>query len=510
MTERSPLVPSDRRTPAVVHTDVLLVGAGIMSATLGALVKSLEPDWSISLFERLSGPARESSDPWNNAGTGHSALCELNYTPQRPDGSVDVSKAITVNQQFQLSRQFWAHGVTQGFLGDPASFINAVPHVSFVRGDADAAYLKARHEALVDNPLFAGIEYLDDRDEIARRLPLMSAGRADDETLALNWSDGGTDVDFGSLTRQLLGHHAPRGAELNYEHEVRNLKQNADSTWTVTVKDTRTGQKTRVNARFVFVGAGGGALHLLQKSGIPEIRGFGGFPVSGQFLRTTNADLAAGLHATDSGKPPDGAPPMSVPHLDTPVVDGQASLMFGPYAGFSPRFLKEGHLTDLVRSVKPNNLFSMLGVGLNSMPLTVYLVKELLKSRDQRVEGLLEFAPSIDGDDFELITAGQRVQTIRRNGISGTLEFGTCAVSHRDGTIAGLLGASPGASTAVAAMVDVLETCFPDRLAAWRPRLVDMMPSYGTDLMQDTSLLADLRRWSDKTLRLVPDDHPDA
>jgi len=507
VTEHSSLVVRQSSSPAVVHTDVLLVGAGIMSATLGALVKNLEPTWSISLYERLGGPARESSDPWNNAGTGHSALCELNYTPQRPDGTVDVAKAITVNQQFQLSRQFWSHGVSQGFLGDPRTFINAVPHVSFVRGEKDAAYLKARHEALVDNPLFAGIQYIDDRDEVARRLPLMSAGRSDDELLALNWSDGGTDVDFGSLTRQLLDHLERGGAELNYDHEVRNLKQNSDSTWTVVVKDTRTGQKTRVNARFVFVGAGGGALHLLQKSGIPEIRGFGGFPVSGQFLRTTNADLAEGHHAKVYGKPPVGAPPMSVPHLDTRLVDGKPSLMFGPYAGFSPRFLKAGHLTDLPRSVKPNNLFSMLGVGLNSMPLTVYLIKELLKSREQRVEGLLEFAPSIDGDDFELITAGQRVQTIRRNGASGTLEFGTCTVSHSDGTIAGLLGASPGASTAVAAMVDVLESCFPDRLDAWRPRLVDMMPSYGTDLMQDTSLLSDLRAWSDKTLRLV--DEPE-
>jgi malate dehydrogenase (quinone) len=507
VTEHSPLVLRTSKTPAVVHTDVLLVGAGIMSATLGSLIRGLEPDWSISLFERLSAPALESTGPWNNAGTGHSALCELNYTPQRPDGSIDVSKAVTVNQQFQLSRQFWSHGVNQGFLGSPSTFINAVPHVSFVRGDADAAYLKARHEALVDNPLFAGIEYLDDRTEIARRLPLMSAGRDDDETLALNWSEGGTDVDFGSLTRQLLTHLHDTGAELHYDTEVKSLKQNADSTWTVVVKDTRTGQKTRVNARFVFVGAGGGALHLLQKSGIPEIRGFGGFPVSGQFLKTTNPELAKGHHAKVYGKPPVGAPPMSVPHLDTRVVDGQSSLMFGPYAGFSPRFLKAGRLTDLPFSIRPNNLFSMLGVGLNSMPLTVYLVKELLKSREQRVEGLLEFAPSIDGDDFELITAGQRVQTIRRNGASGTLEFGTCTVTHADGTIAGLLGASPGASTAVAAMVDVLETCFADRLDAWRPRLLDMIPSYGTDLMQDTTLLSDLRRFTDKTLRLNPEDH---
>jgi malate dehydrogenase (quinone) len=505
VSDRSSLVLRSRHAPAVVQTDVLLVGAGIMSATLGSLIKGLEPDWSITLLERLGAPAQESSDPWNNAGTGHSALCELNYTPQRPDGSIDIGKAVTVNQQFQLSRQFWSHGVTQGMLGDPRTFINAVPHVSFVRGEADAKYLRARHAALAGHPLFEGMEYVDDRDEIARRLPLMSAGRSDDETLALNWSEGGTDVDFGSLTRQMLAHLGDHGADLRYDAEVKNLKQNPDSTWTVVVKDTRTGEKTRINARFVFVGAGGGALHLLQKSGIPEIRGFGGFPVSGQFLRTTNPDLAQGHHAKVYGKPPVGAPPMSVPHLDTRVVNGSSSLMFGPYAGFSPRFLKAGHLTDLPGSIRPNNLFSMLGVGLNSMPLTVYLVKELLKSREQRVEGLLEFAPSIDGDDFELITAGQRVQTIRRNGFSGTLEFGTCAVTHRDGTIAGLLGASPGASTAVAAMVDVLETCFADRLDAWRPRLLDMMPSYGTDLTKDTTLLSDLRRWSDKTLRLSPE-----
>jgi malate dehydrogenase (quinone) len=506
VSERSALAVRNRHVPSVMTTDVLLVGAGIMSATLGSLVKNLEPDWSIDVFERLDSPAQESSGPWNNAGTGHSALCELNYTPQRPDGSVDVSKAITINQQFQLSRQFWAHGVTQGVLGDPRTFINAVPHVSFVHGEADAAYLKARYEALAGNPLFEGIQYITDRDEIARRLPLMSAGRPDDETLALNWSDGGTDIDFGALTRQLLDSLERQGGNLHYGHDVRSLKQNSDSTWTVIVKDRQTGQKTRVNARFVFVGAGGGALHLLQKSGIPEIRGFGGFPVSGQFLRTTNAQAVAGHHAKVYGKASVGAPPMSVPHLDTRVVDGTPSLMFGPYAGFSPRFLKAGHLTDLARSVRPDNLMSLMGVGLNSMPLTAYLVKEVLKTRNQRVKGLLEFAPSIDGDDFELITAGQRVQTIRRNGMSGTLEFGTCTVSHADGTIAGLLGASPGASTAVAAMVDVLETCFPSRLDAWRPRLLDMMPSYGTDLMKDTTLLSDLRRWSDKTLRLTPED----
>lgn len=479
-----------------------------MSATLGSLISSIQPDWSISVYERLGGPALESSGPWNNAGTGHSALCELNYTPQRPDGTVDVSKAITVNQQFQLSRQFWAHGVENGLLDSPDSFINAVPHVSFVQGAADAAYLKARHQALVDNPLFEGIEYIDDRDTIAARLPLMAAGRKDDETLALNWSDGGTDVDFGALTKQLLRNLADQGADINYHHDVRKLRQNADSTWTVLVKDTETGKKTQVNARFVFVGAGGGALHLLQKSRIPEIRGFAGFPVSGQFLRTSNPDVVADHHAKVYGMPPVGAPPMSVPHLDTRVVNGERSLMFGPYAGWSPRFLKEGGVTDLPRSIRPGNLFSMLGVGVNSMPLTMYLIKEVLKNQDKRIQTLREFAPAIEGGDFELITAGQRVQTIRRNGIGGTLEFGTCVVNKADGTIAGLLGASPGASTAVAAMINVLETCFADRIDAWRPKLKEMLPSYGVDLAADPSLLRDLHRWTNKTLELA-DDHAD-
>jgi malate dehydrogenase (quinone) len=488
----------------VTHTDVLLVGAGIMSATLGSLISTLEPSWSISLHERLDAPAKESTGPWNNAGTGHSALCELNYTPQRPDGSVDISKAITVNEQFQLSRQFWAHGVEKGHFAGPRSFVNAVPHVSFAQGTADAAYLKARHDALADNPLFEGIQYIDDRDEIARRLPLMSAGRSDDEVLALNWSDGGTDVDFGSLATQMLGNLERHGADVRYRSDVRSLRQNDDSTWTVVVKGAD-GKKTKINARFVFVGAGGGALHLLQKSRIPEIRGFAGFPVSGQFLRTTNPEVVAGHHAKVYGKPPVGAPPMSVPHLDTRVIDGQHSLLFGPYAGWSPRFLQQGSFTDLPRSIRPGNLFSMLGVGLNSMSLTTYLVKELLKNQDKRVESLREFAPTIDGVDFELITAGQRVQTIRRNGMSGTLEFGTCVVNKADGTIAGLLGASPGASTAVAAMLDVLETCFTDRVEAWRPRLVEMLPSYGTRLADDPTLLRDLRRWTDKILELDPE-----
>ncbi|WP_245527726.1 malate dehydrogenase (quinone) [Aeromicrobium marinum] len=489
--------------PNRITTDVLLVGAGVMSATLGALIRSLEPDWSVTVLERLEGPALESSDPWNNAGTGHSALCELNYTPRLPDGSVDVSKALVVNEQFQLSRQFWAHGVDHGMLHDPSSFINAVPHVSFVRGAENAEYLRLRHDALAGNPLFEGIEYVDDRDEFARRLPLMAEGRPEDETVALNWSQNGTDVDFGALTGQLLAHLADRGADIRYGHDVKSLRKNTDGTWKVKVRDRVRGGTLNISARFVFVGAGGGALHLLQRSGIDEVKGFAGFPVSGQFLRCVDEDVTARHEAKVYGMAAVGAPPMSVPHLDTRVIDGQRSLLFGPYAGWTPKFLKNGSFTDLPRSMRIDNLGPMAGVGLTSAPLVKYLVLELLKNQHRKIDELSVFAPIVEASDWELITAGQRVQVVRKKGWGGGLEFGTTVISAADGSIAGLLGASPGASTAVAAMLDVLERCFPGRIDGWRPQLKEIVPSYGVALQENPSLLADLRSWTDTSLGLV-------
>ncbi|RLV54633.1 malate dehydrogenase (quinone) [Aeromicrobium phragmitis] len=498
--------PRSTQQPARQTTDVLLIGAGIMSATLGSLIKSLEPDWSVTLLERLDGPARESSDPWNNAGTGHSALCELNYTPRLPDGSVDVSKALKINEQFQLSRQLWSYAVENGQLGDPSTFINPIPHVSFVRGEENADYLRARYDALAANPLFEGIEYIDDRDEFARRLPLMTEGRDADEKIALNWSERGTDVDFGALTRQLLSDLEQRGADVQYGRQVKNLSRDTDGTWAVKVKDLRTGSVTTLRSRFVFVGAGGGALHLLQKAGIEEIKGFAGFPVSGQFVRCLNTDIASQHRAKVYGLAPVGAPPMSVPHLDTRVIDGQPSLLFGPYAGWSPKFLKNGSLTDLARSIRFNNLMPMLGVGITSMPLVKYLVLEVLKSQRSRIEDLHAFAPTAQTEDWELITAGQRVQVVRKKGRGGSLEFGTSIISASDGSIAGLLGASPGASTSVAAMLDVIERCFGSQLEAWKPKLKEMVPSYGVSLPENPSLLADLRSWTDRTLKLAPQD----
>ena len=486
----------------VTKTDVVLVGAGIMSATLATLLKLIEPDWSITLVERLDGAAAESSDPWNNAGTGHSALCELNYTPQRADGTIEINKAVHVNEQFQVSRQFWAHAVENGVLPDVRSFLNPIPHVSFVHGVGQLDYLKRRRDTLVQNPLFASMEYIDDEDEFARRLPLMAAKRDFSEPVALNWTQDGTDVDFGSLTRQLLGYATQRGMTTLFGHEVRDLDKESDGSWTVNVVNRRTRHKRKLNAKFVFVGAGGGALPLLQKSGIEEAKGFGGFPVGGQWLRTGNPVLAAAHQAKVYGAPPLGAPPMSVPHLDTRVINGRSYLLFGPFAGWSPKFLKQGKVTDLPLSVKPNNLASMLGVGLTEMSLVKYLVGQLLLSEADRVDSLREFAPGAVDSDWELDIAGQRVQVIRRKGAGGVLEFGTTVLAAADGSIAGLLGASPGASTAVPAMLDVLERCFPDRFPSWEPKLKEMVPSFGTALSNEPKLFQEVWEWGTKALKL--------
>ena len=484
--------------------DVALIGGGVMSATLGTLLKQLQPDWSIAVYERLSDVAQESSNPWNNAGTGHSALCELNYTPQRSDGSIEIASAVKVNEQFQISRQFWSYLVDQRVLPNPQSFINPVPHMSFVWGETNVAYLRARFEALKDHPLFSGLEFSDDRATIQSWAPALIAGRAADEAVAATRIQAGTDVDFGSLTRVLFNNLTENGATLETGRTVTGLKQLATKSWELTFVGAGTDATTRVRAKFVFVGAGGGALALLQKSGIPEIRGFAGFPVSGQFLRTDNPAVVAQHQAKVYGKAAVGSPPMSVPHLDTRIIDGSASLMFGPYAGFSPKFLKTGSMFDLARSIRPHNLLPMLCVGRDNLDLTWYLVKQVLASSQSKFAALQEFMPSAKRKDWYLITAGQRVQVIKKDAKrGGVLQFGTEVVAAADGTIAGLLGASPGASTAVPIMLSVLAQCFPDRLAGWAPKITAMIPSYGVELAQNAELAQQTLTAVERTLAIV-------
>jgi malate dehydrogenase (quinone) len=491
-------------TAAFDH-DVILVGGGIMSATLATLIHQVEPSWDIEIVERLDQVAQESSGPWNNAGTGHSALCELNYSPETADGDVDVSKAIQVNEQFQLTRQLWSFLVESGEIPDPASFVHPTPHLSLVWGTENVAYLRRRHELLAAHPLFAGMEFTDDPAVLAGWAPLLIEGRDPAQPIAATRSLAGTDVDFGSLTRQLVTGLTDRGAAtLELGVEVRKLDRLAGGGWRVRGKRRDGSGAYDATARFVFVGAGGLALTLLQRSGIPEIRGFGGFPVSGEFWRTTDPALVAQHHAKVYGKAAVGAPPMSVPHLDTRIVDGKPSLMFGPYAGFSPRFLKNGSMFDLLRSVRLHNLVPMLQVAFRNVGLVVYLVSQLLASKKTQLAELQEFIPDARAEDWEKVVAGQRVQVIKRvPGQGGVLQFGTEVIAAADGSIAGLLGASPGASTAVPIMLDVLRQCFPDRIDDWRPALEKAIPSYGVRLSDHPDLAAEVLRDTARTLALT-------
>jgi malate dehydrogenase (quinone) len=477
--------------------DAVLVGGGVMSATVGALLKELEPSWSIDVFERLDDLALESSHVFNNAGTGHSAFCELNYTPQRPDGSVDISKALVINELFEVSRQFWAHLVSQGHFATPRDFINPVPHVSFVGGDRDVAFLRRRFDALADHPLFEGMEYSNDRGELAEWMPLVMTGRNPAEDVAATRARAGTDVNFGALTRGLFrAMNRAGGVTVHLQHDVKDLGRLPGGGWRVRVKDLATGESQHIGARFVFLGAGGRALPLLLNSGIPEARGYGGFPVSGLWLMCLNPAVVARHQAKVYGKPRVGTPPMSVPHLDTRVIEGQKGLLFGPYAGFSTKFLKLGSYLDLPYSVRPGNIVPMIMSAVHNVPLVRYLVREVLQSSGRRLEALREYYPEGRPEDWELRTAGQRVQVIHEDPKTGTyLQFGTEVVNSADGTLSALLGASPGASTSVAIVLEVLAKCFPLRLAtdAWQATLRRMIPTFGQSLPADRNLCRRVR-----------------
>ena len=435
--------------------DFALIGGGIMSATLGVMLKIANPKINLVMLERLNQVAQESSDAWNNAGTGHAALCELNYMPDSKDGSLpDPAKAIAINEQFQISRAFWAYCVERGILAEPSSFIRTTPHMTFVRGDKDVDYLRRRFEALKPQPLFAGMKYSEDLGEIADWAPLLVDGRASTDRVAATWIEQGTDVDYGAITRQLVDWLCKQGMRLETGSEVKALHQFPDGRWQLWLGSS---SQRIVTANKVFVGAGGWALKLMQSAKLPEIEGYGTFPVSGHFLRTDNQDLVSLHLAKVYSQAAVGAPPMSVPHLDTRVVDGKTSLLFGPFAGINPKFLKSGSVLDLPRSVRIKNLLPYLSVALKNFSLLVYLIREVTKSRSKKFDSLREFVPDINESDWSYYEAGQRAQIIKPSGRLGTLQFGTEVIAGGSASIAGLLGASPGASVSVSVMLDVLD-----------------------------------------------------
>jgi malate dehydrogenase (quinone) len=485
--------------------DVALIGAGIMSATLGALLRKLDPTLTVAIFERLDSAAAESSDAWNNAGTGHSGFCELNYTPQGKDGSVDVSKALRIAEQFELSRQFWSALVAQGDLERSRAFVRTVPHISFVWGDDDVRYLTERHRRLVQSPLFEGMELTRDPARIAEWMPLVMEGERRVDPLAATRMAGGTDVDFGALTRALLASLARQpGVSVHLGHEVGEILR--DGPWSLEVRDLKSGMTRTVKARFVFIGAGGYSLKLLERSGIPECIGYGAFPVSGQWLRCTNRAVIERHHAKVYGKAELGAPPMSVPHLDSRWIDGEKQLLFGPYAGFTTRFLKQGSWLDLLGSIGIDNVLPVMRAGAENIELTQYLVGQAMLSAEERLGLLRRYCPMAREEDWEVQVAGLRVQIIKADAQGrGELKFGTEVVTSADGSIAALLGASPGASTAVAIMLEVVERCFPERWCSpeWQSRARQLLPSLGRSLHADPALCRAVRaRW----MEAAPED----
>jgi malate dehydrogenase (quinone) len=488
------------------NPDITLIGTGIMSATLGIFLKEIIPNCTINIYESLDQPAQESSSAWNNAGTGHSAFCELNYTPQNEDGTVDVKKAIKIAEQYEVTRQFWSYLVQEKQIISPEKFIHSIPHLSFVFGQENVDFLKTRLENLKKNPLFAEMEFSTDFDFLHKLMPLVMENRNPSEKIAATYMKHGTDVDFGILAKSMIEYLVQQdGVSIQYNNKVKKLKQKEDNSWRIKIENLVSNESFKINAKFVFIGAGGGSLLLLEKANIDEAEGYGGFPVSGQWLKCNNRKIIAKHNTKVYGKAAVGAPPMSVPHLDTRIINGKKELLFGPFAGFTTKFLKNGSYLDLIKSIEIDNVIPMLSAGYHNIPLTKYLIAQVMLSHEDRVEALREYFPNAKAEDWELLQAGQRVQVIKKDEKEGgILEFGTEIIASNDGTLACLLGASPGASTAVSIMIDLIAKCFKTQFETpeTQAKLKEMIPSFGQKLNENPKLLIEIRAKTASVLKL--------
>lgn len=487
--------------------DIALIGAGIMSATLASLLHELNPNFKIQLFERLDEAAAESSNAWNNAGTGHSAFCELNYTPQNEDGSVEISKALKICEQFEISKQFWSYLVKKKYIDDPSSFIKSVPHCSFVYGDKNVNFLKSRYETLSKNHLFKEMKFMENPSDIEELMPLVMKNRKSEQPVAATVVQNGTDVNFEVLTKRMLQYLDRKDTiTQTFNSEVTAIKYKKKGYWKLKISNLKTDEKFKIQANFVFIGAGGGSLLLLQDANIQEAQGYGGFPVGGQWLKCINKEIINKHHVKVYGKASLGAPPMSVPHLDTRIINGKKELLFGPFAGFSTKFLKNGSYVDFLNSIELDNIKSMFYAGWNNFGLTKYLIEQVMQSDEDRIKALQEYFPEAKLQDWQLLEAGQRVQVIKQDKEQGgILEFGTELITANNGSLACLLGASPGASTSVSIILEVIKKCFSNDFKSieWQEKLKNIIPSFKKSLKDDEKLTEKIRSITSKTLKLV-------
>lgn len=469
----------------VDQPDVILIGSGVMSANVGALLKSIEPTLKIQVYEVTAELAQESSDGWNNAGTGHAGICELSYTPFRePDGTVKVQKAIDIFAQFEWTKQFWAYALKHGMVDQPREFINPVPHLSFVHGAEQVEYLRARYNGLKAHHFFSSMEFSTDRAQIGQWAPLLVEERGEVPIAATRMTTG-TDVNFGAISRKLLHWLSQQpGCGVASNHRVIDLKR-VNGKWEVTVKNLLNGEIRQNHAKFIFVGAGGGSLPLLQKAGIAESKGLGGFPIGGQWLVCENPEIVQRHEAKVYGQALEAAPTMAVPHLDTRILNGKKTLLFGPFASWTTKFLhKKGSYLDLPLSVKPDNLLTLIKIGLSNFSLVRYLVQQGTQSMADRMKVLHIFYPGAKTQDWKLIDGGIRVQAIKKtDGEAGIVHYGTEVITSADRSISALLGASPGASVCVHVAMEVIRKSFPELMQNpdCQARLKAMIPVHDLD-----------------------------